>query len=244
MARSSSSLYWVMSTGSVADMTPPEAQIFFGQRRDAAPAGPPDGRHRPRRRCERTRPGTRRPQVRVGDRALVAVAAGLAERLAGHEQPRPVDQAALRRLARPTSQPPASRTVVKPRRTWLPAEPSRIVRRLVAIGRWKSSMTSTAVGWTWASMSPGITVRPARSMTRRSGRLGVSRPASHLGDAAVDDEQGRAVDGSSLRPSTSRTSRKSSAGRRALPSLDDQQGLRRQRAGNAAEPALVRRGTD
>ena len=71
--------------------------------------------------------------------------------------------------AMPGSAPPASRTVVKPRRTiassaraaWTPTSVSGM-----AAARAKSMVDT--ITWTWASMSPGSTLAPAASISRPS----------------------------------------------------------------------------
>src|SRR5215204_3391951 len=76
------------------------------------------------------------------------------------------------------SVPPASLTVVKP--SWM------VSSRILAIIRatrlegcslcWSRTLTSTAPMWTWASVSPGMSVIPAQSMTLSYPPVGPGSP--------------------------------------------------------------------
>ena len=91
----------------------------------------------------------------------------------------------------PRSSPPASRIVVKPRRSI----PSRIALASMPIrvsGRWFIEPMSIFViaAWTWASMSPGISVRP---------------PASRRGTSSPDARRCPSTPTSTMRSPSTRT---------------------------------------
>ena len=94
----------------------------------------------------------------------VAVPAGLADRVAAEEQPRPGIVPSATAAARPASAPPASRTVVNPRCSIASSSPAHF-RAVYDAGRRGTMPRSAcqALTCTCASMSPGSTVRPRTS---------------------------------------------------------------------------------
>ena len=104
MARISSSEYCRLQTGSFGEATPPEAMILIwvAPLRSSSRAARRHLRHAVGDAAERgARMAAGAARNAGGARAEIAVAAGLAQRPAGDEQPRPGDEALLHRLGEP-----------------------------------------------------------------------------------------------------------------------------------------------
>ena len=121
------------------------------------------------------------------------MAAGLAERWPAMNSRGPRNRPCSTAALMPQSAPPVSRSVVKPRISMARIEAEAFAD--ISVSGWSDSrrmFTSVSTTWMWASISPGISVRPPRSM--RCARGAGDRAVGDFADDAVLDEDLHAVE--------------------------------------------------